>query len=110
MPVLYQDTRISCDDEGITVKKYYFPLGDKRIPYADIRSFDQLRMGMLTGRYRIWGATDPRFWFHLDTTRPSKSKAVVIDKGDWVKAVLTPDDPDAVLHILEEKVRRSAPR
>jgi hypothetical protein len=106
VPVLYKDARITCDDEGITVKKYYFPIGDKRIAYSDIRSFDQQRMGALTGRYRIWGATDPRYWFHLDTSRTRKSKAVVIDKGDWVKAVLTPDDPDAVLHILEDKVRR----
>ncbi len=107
MAVLYEDPRISCDDEGITIQKYYFPLGDKRISYREIRSFDQLRMGALSGRYRIWGAGDPRFWFHLDTKRPQKSKAVVIDKGDWVKAVLTPDDPDAVLHILEDKVRRN---
>lgn len=106
MQVLYKDARITCDDDGITVKHYYFPVGNKRIEYRDIVSFDQLRLGALSGRYRIWGATDPRYWFHLDTTRPNKSKAVVIDKGDWVKAVLTPDDPDAVLHVLEEKIRR----
>jgi len=103
---LYEDRRILCDDDGITIRNYYFPLGKKRIAYSDIRAFDQKRIGVLTGRYRIWGAGDPRYWFHLDTTRPGKSKAVVIDKGDWVKAVLTPDDPDAVLHILEDKVRR----
>jgi hypothetical protein len=106
MSVLYEDKRITCDDDGITVRNYYFPVGDKRITYRDIRGFDQHHMGALTGRYRIWGAGDPRYWFHLDTTRPTKSKAIVIDKGDWVKAVLTPDDPDAVLHILEEKTRR----
>jgi hypothetical protein len=108
MGTLYEDDRITCDDDGITVKNYYFPIGRKRIAYSEIRSFDQHKMGILTGRYRIWGATDPRYWFHLDPKRPGKSKAVVIDKGDWVKAVLTPDDPDAVLHILEEKVRRSS--
>jgi hypothetical protein len=106
MTKLYEDRRILCDDDGITIRNYYFPLGKKRIAYSDIRGFDQLKIGVLTGRYRIWGAGDPRYWFHLDATRPSKSKAVVIDKGDWVKAVLTPDDPDAVLHILEDKVRR----
>ena len=110
MPKLYEDSRIICDDEGITVRKYFFPLGDKRIAYDEIKWFDQLRIGALTGRYRIWGATDPRYWFHLDTTRPKKSKAIVIDKGEWVKAVITPDDPDAVLHILEDKIRRPKPR
>jgi hypothetical protein len=106
---LYEDKRIICDDHGITVRQYYFPLGKKRIAYDEIQWFDQLRIGALTGRYRIWGATDPRYWFHLDASRPKKSKAIVIDKGDWVKAVLTPDDPDRVLQILEEKIRRKRP-
>jgi hypothetical protein len=108
MATLYEDKRILCDDDGITIQNYYFPLGNKRIFYRDIRGYDQLKIGVLTGRYRIWGAGDPRYWFHLDTTRPAKSKAVVIDKGEWVKAVLTPDNPDAVLHILEDKVRRTS--
>lgn len=107
MGVLYEDKRITCDEDGITIRQYYFPFGDKRITYDTIVAFDQLRMGALTGRYRIWGATDPRYWFHLDAERPKKTKAVIIDKGDWVKAVITPDDPDAVLHILEERVRRA---
>ena len=106
MTILYQDERITCDDDGITIKNYYFPVGDKRIVYGEIVAFDQKQLGVLTGRYRIWGTGDPRFWFHLDPTRPGKSKGVVIDKGDFVKAVLTPDDPEAVLNILEEKVRR----
>ena len=110
MPKLYEDKRITCDDDGITVRQYYFPLGDKRIPYDRIRSFDQLRISVWRGRYRIWGAGDPRYWFHLDATRPKKDKAIVIDKGDWVKAVITPDDPDAVLHILEDKLGRASPR
>ena len=107
MPVLYEDARITCDDDGITIRRYYFPLGDKRIAYSDIRAFDQKTMGPLSGRYRLWGTGDPRYWYHLDMTRPGKSKAVVIDKGDAIKAVITPDDPDAVLHILEDKVRRA---
>src|SRR5690348_7702109 len=104
---LYEDKRIRCDDEGITVRQYYFPFGSKRVRYDEIRSFDQRQMGALTGRFRIWGTSDPRYWFHLDASRPKKSKAVVIDKGGRVKAVLTPDDPDAVLNILEDKIRRA---
>lgn len=103
MATLYEDERITCDDAGITVKNYFFPFGETRIPYDQIRRFDRLAMGALSGRYRIWGASDPRYWFHLDASRPRKSTAIVIDKGGWVKAVLTPDDPAAVLRILEER-------
>lgn len=106
MPVLYEDSRIRCDDDAISIRQYYFPVGDKRIAYRDIRSFDQRALSIFFGRYRLWGTGHPGYWFHYDPTRPTKSKAIVIDKGDRVKAVLTPDDADAVLHILEEKVRR----
>jgi hypothetical protein len=106
LTVLYEDKRITCDDDGITIHDYYFPRGDKRIAYRDIRSFDQRKLGLLTGKWRIWGTGHPGYWYHLDPKRPSKTKAVVIDKGDSVKAVITPDDPDAVLHILEDKLGR----
>src|SRR6476661_4765731 len=105
---LYEDSLITCDDDGLLLRHYYFPFSDKRIEYRDIRSFDQRALGTLTGRYRIWGTGHPGYGYHLDAASPSKSKSIVIDKGDRVKAVITPDDPDAVLHILEEKVRRSA--
>jgi hypothetical protein len=105
MAVLYEDDRIVCDDDAITIHMYYFPLGSRRIPYGMIRGFEEIEMGPLTGQYRIWGATDPRFWFHLDASRPRKRRAIVIDKGEWVKAVITPEDPDAVASILRDKVR-----
>ncbi len=52
MSKLYEDKRITCDDEGITVRQYYFPIGDKRITYEEIRSFDQLRIGDDNRRHR----------------------------------------------------------
>lgn len=102
MPVLYEDKHIVCDDEAITIQRYYFPLGSRRIPYRSIRGIEEHHMGTLSGRYRIWGAGDPRYWFHLDLERPSKERALVIDKGERVKAVITPDDVEAVLRILRE--------
>jgi hypothetical protein len=84
---------------------YYFPLGSRRIPYSTIQGFEVIEMSPLSGQYRIWGATDSRFWFHLDPTRPRKRKAIIIEKGEWVKAVITPDDPEAVVAILRDKVR-----
>ena len=34
----YRDRWISCADDGIRVRGYYFPWGTKRVRYADIRS------------------------------------------------------------------------
>src|SRR5262245_30971445 len=108
MAILYRDKRIVCDDDAITISMYHFPAGSKRIPYNEIRGIQEHKMGPLTGRYRLWGASDPRYWFHLDADRPHKTKAIILDKGGWIRAVITPDDPDAVLRILEERTGLSA--
>jgi hypothetical protein len=105
MSVLYEDSHVTCDDEGVTIRFYYFPFGTKRIPYARIRGVEEQEMGTWTGKWRIWGSSWPSHWFHLDLTRPRKSKALVIDKGDYVRAVITPEDPSRVLSILREKSR-----
>ena len=104
MTILYEDARIVCDDDGVTIRRYYFPVGDKRIHYADMRGVEQVGMqGWLSGRMRIWGSGDLRHWYHLDTGRPGRDTALVIDKGEWVRAVITPDDPSAVRRVLEQK-------
>ena len=102
MTILYEDKWLVCDDDAITIKTYYFPIGSKRIPYTQLKGISEQAL-TAASNYRIWGASDPRYWFHLDTTRPQKNKALILDKGDWVKAVITPQDPDRVLQILREK-------
>ena len=103
MAVLYEDEHVVCDDDAITIHDYYFPMGDKRIPYRDIRKVDEHAMGALTGKWRIWGSGDLRHWFHLDWRRPAKDKALVLSSAGWVRPVITPDDPARVLAILRDK-------
>ncbi|MGH2864990.1 MAG: hypothetical protein ACRDJX_07035 [Solirubrobacteraceae bacterium] len=52
-------------------------------------------MGALTGRGRIWGTANPRYWANLDPARPRKRVGFVLDLGRPVRPFLTPDDPDA---------------
>ena len=103
MAVLYEDRRIVCDDDAITIHSYYFPMGSRRIPYITIRTFEEIPIGLFTGQLRIWGTGDLRHWFHLDPKRPMKTRALVVDTGQLVKAVITPDDIDRVAAILKEK-------
>jgi hypothetical protein len=108
MGVLYEDAHVVCDEDGLTIKRYYFPLAtEKRIPYADIRRVEEHRMGALTGQWRIWGMGPAPYWFHLDWTRPRKDRAIIVDRGSWLKVVVTPDDPEAVLRILQARAGRS---
>lgn len=96
MAELYRDRWIRCTDDGITVRGYYVPWGSKRIRYDAIRAMRRVEIGALTGRGRIWGTANPRYWAHLDPRRPKKRTALILDVGGFVRPVLTPDDPDAV--------------
>src|SRR5437588_597278 len=55
--VLYDDGLVTLDVAGLTIRRYYFPLGtSKRIPYARIKGVQEWRMGLLTGKGRLWGS------------------------------------------------------
>ncbi len=100
---LYDDGLVILDADGLTIRHYYFPLAtSKRIPYARIKGVQEWRMGLLTGKGRLWGSGDFRHWVPLDLRRPQKQKALILDLGRWVRPVITPDDPDRVLALLEE--------
>lgn len=100
---LYDDGSISCDGQGLTIRRYY-PWGAKRIPYESIRDVKELP---LTGinrvrRWRIWGSGDFVHWWNMDRHRPGKDMALVIDDGHRVRPTITPDDPASVERILRE--------
>ncbi|MHB1539259.1 MAG: hypothetical protein ACYCUM_10640 [Solirubrobacteraceae bacterium] len=92
----YEDGAISCSADGVRVRRYYFPAGSKRIPLSSIKSVERVPLGLLTGRARIWGTANPRYWAHLDPKRPLKGTGFVIDSGRLVEPLLTPQDPDGL--------------
>lgn len=98
---LYDDGRIVCDDEGLTIRWYYL-WGSKRFPYGAIRSARPFTLGLLQGKWRLWGSGNLRTWYHLDLSRPRKERGIELDTGRWARPCLTPDDVDAVVAILEE--------
>jgi hypothetical protein len=52
--VLYDDGLVELDQEGITLRRYYFPLAmSKRISYTDIVEYKQRAMGAWTGKGRL---------------------------------------------------------
>jgi hypothetical protein len=102
---LYDDGGLVLDEEGMTIRRYYFPsAGPKRIPYAKIRRATVRPMGWLTGRGRGWGTAHPGYWFSLDLRRAAKRTLVVLDLGHRVKPCVTPDDPDRFIELLRGRV------
>jgi hypothetical protein len=101
----YDDGRCVLDEDGLTLRRYYFPVvTSKRIPYSKIQKFDARPMGCFSGKGRGWGTSNPRYWLPLDMTRPRKNTLIVLDLGRRVKPVLRPDQPERVLQLLQERV------
>jgi hypothetical protein len=91
----YADPRIETTPEGVRIRHYYFPLGDKLVRWEDLRSVGRVEVGALRGRLRIWGTANPRYWANLDPGRPRKKTGFVLDHGGRVRPFVTPDDPAA---------------
>ncbi len=101
---LYEDRWITCTSKQLTVRGYYFPLGKaKSIALDRIRHVEEVKIGPLSGKWRIWGTSSPRYWAHLDFRRPGKTAAFVLDVGGYVRPFITPDRPAALRRVLEEQ-------
>jgi hypothetical protein len=105
---LYEDAGLWLDADGITIRRYYFPLATpKRIAYTAIQGIKAESMSWSSGKGRFWGASDPRYWFPLDTRRGSKPILLILDVGRRVRPCITPENPDRVIELLRDRVRPS---
>lgn len=108
MTALYEDAGLTLDDDGITIRRYYFPFATaKKVAYRDIKGIKAEQMGWASGKGRFWGASDPRYWFPLDIHRGSKTTLLVLDIGAHVRPCITPEDPDRVIELLKSRVPAS---
>jgi hypothetical protein len=101
----YDDGRIACDDMGLIIRWYYL-WGSKTIPYASIKSIKDRPLTGLMARWRIWGSADFVHWYNLDGSRRHKDVSLEIDTGGRIRPTITPDDPEAVVRIVTEKLAR----
>lgn len=98
--IMYDDGRVVLDQYGLLIRRYFFPVGDKRILWGEFK--DVVAHHNALGRWRIWGGGFGR-WYNLDPKRVLKKIAFMVDKGDSTRAVVTPDDPDAFRAALEAR-------
>jgi len=100
---LYDDGRIVCDDERVTIRWYYL-WGEKRIPFSSIRSIKTFPLRTVRGKWRIWGSGDLVHWYNLDGNRPNKETGIEFDTGGRIHPCITPDDVETVARIIEEHI------
>jgi hypothetical protein len=97
----YDDGTIVCGPDELEIHSYYFPFGTKRVPYTSIRGVQRIQIeGPMSGKWRIWGTGNPRYWANLDIRRPKKKAGFVVDLGRKVSPIVTPDDPDDFESVL----------
>lgn len=104
----YDDDAVFLDDTGITVKNYYLPGRPRTIRYDTIVRADMVELGFGTGRHQLVGIGPlrPRLFFHWDRNRSSKSHALSLHLGRWLRLAITPDEPDRVLAHIRSHARR----
>jgi hypothetical protein len=101
----YDDGLIRLDEQGITLRRYYFPwAGAKKVAYGRIKAVRSRPVGLTTGAWRIWGSGDLRHWLPLDTHRRHRTRAIALDVGRWIRPTCTPAEPEQVLAILRDHV------
>lgn len=109
MSTTYKDRWIECTPDAVKLNAYYFPWGGaKHVAYESIRSVRRVTIGALTGRGRIWGTANPRYWAGLDLQRPKKTVALIIDTGAGVKPFVTPADPDTAEAVIRQHAHLAA--
>lgn len=93
---MYNDTRLSADEQGVVIRGYGVFGGTKHLAYTDVDSVTEFVFGA-AGRWRLIGAgfNSPRRWFSWDPGRRSKSVGFAFDVGGFWIPTVTPDDPAA---------------
>lgn len=101
--IVYHDGRVTLDRDHITLHGYYLPFGRKRIPYGEIR---QVHEWPLTGQraYRVHGVGRPRVWYPRDARRGERTVGLLLDIGNWLRPVVTPDQPAKVAALLRDRI------
>jgi hypothetical protein len=93
-----------CGPDRLEIHSYYFPFGIKRVPYVQIQGLQRFEInGLWSGKWRVWGTGNPRYWTNLDWTRPKKKAGFVVDVGRKVSPIVTPDKPDEFESLLRAR-------
>jgi hypothetical protein len=103
----YEDSTISINNDGITIKRYGVLGSHRSIEFDTIMTVTEKRLGSL-GRWRLVGVGPgggSRNWYGWDGNRKSKETAFSIDVGRFWRPTVTPDNPESFLAALPQTVK-----
>jgi hypothetical protein len=76
--ILYSDSLVEISTETILFRRYYFPVGAKRLKLIDVERVIIQQPGFFTGKYQLQGSVGLHTWFPMDLQRPRRSKIFLI--------------------------------
>jgi hypothetical protein len=102
---LYSDKHLLIFEDKIRFKSWVLPWGKKDVMISHISKVSEKKMEF-SKRLRISGSNNFRDWFHFDATRPTKSKAIVLetDYKIYKRLWITPEKHATALNILKKLV------
>ncbi|HEY0548353.1 MAG TPA: hypothetical protein VGF13_02060 [Verrucomicrobiae bacterium] len=104
MSTIYKDKLIEVTEEGVTFRNYYFPFGDRSIPFDQIERVEVGPSSVLDGGWRLWGTGDFRTWFPLDMKRPRRDRIFVASLRESSRRIgFTVEDAPQVERVLRER-------
>jgi hypothetical protein len=102
--VLYSDKLVEISAETILFRRYYFPLGAKRLKLSDIESVVAQEPSFSNGKYRLQGSAGLHTWSPMDLQRPRRTKIFFVRlRSHKLRISFTVEDAAVVEHILREK-------
>ena len=102
----YTDKYIQIFDDRIKFKSWCLPWGTKEAKFSSINNVVEKKMGIFTGKHRISGTGNFRDWFHYDSIRPQKEKAIVLETNYKIykRIWITPEKHATVLNLLKKLI------
>jgi hypothetical protein len=108
MKILYSDKYIQITENEIKFKAWCLPWGKKEVKVKHITKISERRMGRFSGKNRISGTGNFRDWFHFDSERPKKEKAIILetDFRIYKRLWLTPERHAQALKVLKNLITK----
>ena len=102
--ILYSDNLVEISAETILFRRYYFPLGAKRLKLSDIERVIVQEPNFSTGKYRLQGSAGLHTWSPWDLQRPKRNKIfLIILRNQRRRIGFTVENEMALEQILRER-------
>ncbi|CAF1248069.1 unnamed protein product [Rotaria sp. Silwood1] len=104
---LISNSFVTCYSDYLIIHLYYFPFGNKKIKYRNIRSCEFRStndIGMF--EYKLWGMSLSPIWWHCDMNRLARKHYILLDANQWPLIGITMDDNEIinVYNLIRQKM------